>query len=72
MAHEMTGPQQSPAAVLTGAPAIARYLGMRESQVRHLVEAKRIPVFKLGKSVAARKATLDQWLVDLERQGLST
>ncbi len=57
-------PEEGP--VLYGAAAIARYLGLRERQARHLIEHGRLPAFKLGATVVARRRTLNAWLDELE------
>ena len=60
-------PEPDEGPLLYGAAAIARYLGVRERQARHLIEHGRLPAFKLGATVAARRRTLDAWLDELER-----
>jgi len=55
--------------LLLGVPAIAEHLGLTIRQARHLIYDRRaIPTFKLAGSVAARKSTLQSWLVGLERR----
>jgi|SRR5690242_17593016 hypothetical protein len=45
--------------LLYGIPAIARYLDMREPQVRHLCERGEIPTFRMGRIIcsSARRST---------------
>jgi hypothetical protein len=52
--------------LLYGAKSIAAFLGIRERQVRHMIEAGHIPTFKIGAVVAARRSTLAAWLDELE------
>ena len=54
--------------LLQGAEEIARYLygdPTERRKVYHLAEASRIPVFRLGATLCARKSTLLAWI---ERQ----
>lgn len=55
--------------LLYGAKAIAEYLQLTCAVVYHLVAEKRIPVFKIGGKVAARRATLSAWLAEQEQAG---
>ncbi len=52
--------------LLYGAPDIAEFLGLRVRQVRHLCEAGRLPTFKIGGKICARRPTLRRWLVEQE------
>ena len=62
-------PQASSAELLYGARAIGLHLGLSENAVEHLVALQRIPTFRIGRRVVARRATLDAWLTDQERAG---
>jgi excisionase family DNA binding protein len=42
--------------LLYGAHAIADFLGVKRSVVYHLVETRRLPHFKVGKTVCARRS----------------
>ena len=53
---------------LTGARAIAEFLGMTPRQVFHRVEDGTLPVFRMGKSICARPATLREWIERLESE----
>jgi excisionase family DNA binding protein len=53
--------------LLMGANAIAAYLGITPRQTYRLVYDARLPTFKLGNTVAARRSTLTRWLADAER-----
>jgi hypothetical protein len=44
--------------LLYGTRAIADFLGVNLRAAEHLIETKRIPYFKLGKTVAARRSKL--------------
>jgi hypothetical protein len=52
--------------LLYGAPAIARFLGLTERQVRHRVADGELPTFKIGGTVCARRASLIEWLAKAE------
>lgn len=58
-----------PADLLHGLPAIGRYLGIGARQAAHLKDAVGLPCFKLGKTVAARRSTLNAWLAEREAKG---
>ena len=53
---------------LYGAKSIAAHLGMTEKAVYHLIEEGRLPVFKIGRRVAARRSRLQQHFEKLEQQ----
>lgn len=57
--------------IVSGAPAIAKALGLSERQVRLHHEKRRIPTFKIGKTVCARRSTLNAWLASLEAAATS-
>ena len=63
-------PQASSAELLYGARAIGLHLGLSENAVEHLVALQRIPTFRIGRRVVARRATLDAWLMDQEREAM--
>lgn len=52
--------------LLYGLPSIARYLGLKVTQARHLADTKAVPTFKVGRLVSARKSTLQAWMKELE------
>ncbi|WP_024898809.1 hypothetical protein [Brucella rhizosphaerae] len=52
--------------LLYGAAPIANFLGITEKQARHRIDDGHIPVFRIGGTICSRKATLTQWLVDME------
>jgi hypothetical protein len=58
--------------LLRGADAIAEFLfGSREERrkVYHLAEKSRLPVFRLGSVLCARKSVLLQWIGEQEKRG---
>lgn len=61
-------PQLQQNDLLTGAHAIAAYLGLTPRQVRHLVEVKAIPVFRLHPSkkapLVSSKTVLQRWITE--------
>jgi len=54
--------------LLYGVPAISRFLGLKPAAVYHLVEKRKIPFFKIGKTVCARRAKLLDAFDKLEEQ----
>jgi hypothetical protein len=52
--------------LLYGAHAIADFLGIKKRSAQHLIETKRIPYFKIGKTVCARRSKLLATLEALE------
>jgi predicted DNA-binding transcriptional regulator AlpA len=52
--------------LLYGVPAIARFLGIKQRSAYHLIETGRIPHFKIGKTVAARRSKITAALERLE------
>jgi hypothetical protein len=54
--------------LLYGVPAISRFLGLKPAAVYHLVAEKKIPAFRIGKTVCARKAKLLDAFDELEAQ----
>lgn len=47
-------------------PSIADYLNTTPQTVRGFISKQGLPTFKLGKTVAARRTSIDQWLSDRE------
>jgi excisionase family DNA binding protein len=54
--------------LLYGANAIADYLGIKRRVAYHLIETERIPHFKVGKTVCARRSRLLAAMERLEEQ----
>ena len=48
--------------------AAAAYLGRTQSTLRHWIERGHIPALKIGGRVFLRRATLDRFLADRERE----
>lgn len=57
--------------MLVGARPIGQFMGITERQVFHLADTNRIPVFRLGSRIAARKSTLRAWIEQQEAQAMS-
>ena len=53
--------------LLTGADAIAAFVGVKPRRIYHLAETKRLPVFRLGATLCARRSTLVKWIESMER-----
>lgn len=53
--------------ILKGAEAIAGFLGLTRRAVYHAIDTGRIPTFRIGSNVFARKSTLLQWIESQER-----
>jgi hypothetical protein len=63
----MTDSMQEPTVdLLYGVPRIAEFLGLTPAAVYHLAAQKRIPTFKIGKTVCARRNKLIAALEELE------
>jgi len=60
----MTGNADSD--LLYGVPAIAGHLGLTDRTVYHLHGKGKIPTFKMGKVVCARRSSLATWLSEQE------
>jgi hypothetical protein len=61
--------QEPTADLLYGVPRIAEFLGLTPAAVYHLAAQKRIPTFKIGKVVCARRGRLIAVLDALEAKG---
>jgi excisionase family DNA binding protein len=57
--------------LLSGAEAIAAYIGVRPRRIYHLAETRRIPVFRIGSTLCARRSTLLRWVEDMERAAIN-
>ncbi len=53
---------------LTGAKAIAQFLNLTERQVFHHAESGCLPVFRMGRTLCARPATLLAWIAEQEAE----
>lgn len=53
--------------LLRGTREIATFLGLPNRVVSYHIECERLPVFRLGALICARKSTLLQWVAEQER-----
>jgi predicted transcriptional regulator len=53
--------------LIVGARPIAAELGLTERQVFYMAETGQLPVFKIGRKLAAKRSTLRQHIAELER-----
>lgn len=58
--------------LLTGADAIAAFMGLKARRVYHLAETQRLPVFRLGATLCARRSTLLKWIAEMENQAMNS
>ncbi len=59
--------------LLRGADEIAAFLfgsAKHRRRVYHLVETSKLPVFRLGSKVCARRSVLLEWIVDQEKKAV--
>lgn len=52
--------------LLQGYAAIGAHLNMTPDATKHRVKSERIPVFRMGRIVCARRSTLDRWVAERE------
>ena len=64
----MTTDTDSGPDLLYGVPRIAAFLGIGVKATYHLVERNRIPTFRMGKTVCARRSTLAAKIAELEAE----
>jgi excisionase family DNA binding protein len=60
-----------PLDLLAGAAEIAAFMRLSRRRIYHLVETSRLPVFRLGTQLCARRSTLVQWIVEMERSAVA-
>jgi excisionase family DNA binding protein len=69
---ELSGAERRPAdgrsELLHGAQDIAGFLGLTVRQVERHIAQSNLPVFRLGRTVRARRSSLERWLAELEHQ----
>lgn len=53
--------------LLLGANAVAKFLGITARQTYRMIYDDMVPTFKIGGTVAARRSTLTNWMVEAER-----
>lgn len=66
-----TNPVEMASDILYGAEAIAAYLfgdPAFRRRVYHLVRRKRLPMFRIGANICARKSVLEEWIRIQERK----
>lgn len=61
-------PQPLNGDLLRGAEAIGGWLGISEKWVRELATNGRLPVFRIGNTICARKSTMYSWIAEQERR----
>lgn len=54
--------------LLDGAHEIAAFLGITSRRVYHLAQSRRLPVFRMGAKLCARKSRLIQHIEEQEAQ----
>lgn len=54
--------------VLSGGAAIAKATGLTRRQVFHHAAAGRLPVYRVGRTLFARRASLDEWRAECEAE----
>lgn len=54
--------------ILKGASEIGSFLSISRRSAYHQIESGRLPVFRLGSKVCARKSVLLNWIEEQERQ----
>ena len=64
----MTDTENQRADLLYGCPAIASYLQLSEDAVYHLARQNRIPTFRLGRTICARRSTLAKHIAQLDAE----
>lgn len=61
-------PQPLNGDLLRGAERIGTWLGISEKWVRDLASHGRLPVFRIGNTICARKSTMYSWIAEQERR----
>ena len=64
----MTDSENTALDLLYGVPRIAAFLGLSTKATYHLVERNRIPHFRWGKTVCARRSALTAKIAELEAE----
>lgn len=55
--------------LLCGAKSIARFLGLSPRQTVYLIERNRVPIWREGRRIFARRASLEAWSKEREKTG---
>jgi hypothetical protein len=58
--------------LMVGAKAIANFIGRPEREVYYLASIGRLPIFEWGSKLAARRSTIRQHILDLEKSNRSS
>jgi hypothetical protein len=56
--------------MIRGADAIAEWMGLNRRQIYHLAATSRLPVFKMGSILCARKSRLMDWIKEQEERSI--
>lgn len=56
--------------LLRGADEIAAFTGTKRRQVYHLAQTSRLPVFKIGSILCARKSRIIAWIEEQEAKAI--
>ena len=62
----ITAPLQLADDLLQGADSIAKFMGVTRRQAYHFVADGRIPTFRIGAIICARKSTILNWIAQQE------
>ena len=69
--HHHSPAARSGPALLHTAEGIAVYIGMPVDATRHLIAKRVLPTFRIGRTVVARRESIDRWIVEQERGAMS-
>ncbi len=64
-------PDPNVADLLHGTAEIANHLGLRRRQVEGMIARRTIPTFRLGKTVCARRSTLNAFIAEREADAIA-
>lgn len=62
----LTAPPTLADDILQGADSIAKFMGVTRRQAYHFVADGRIPTFRIGAIICARKSTILNWIAQQE------
>lgn len=57
---------------MIGADKVAEYTGQDRRSIYHLAQTGKIPVFRMGSQICARKSTLLRWIEEQEAKAMGT
>ncbi|MFG1461753.1 DNA-binding protein [Xanthobacter sp. DSM 24535] len=52
--------------LLSGIAAIAQHLSITPRQAKHRIATCALPIFRMGRTICARKSTLTAWMAEQE------